>query len=174
MRRPFNDEHLNRPLIARRLDLESAGLDDMPTGWWAVLTRANGEQIVRRRGMLNPDPVQQMFVRDMATALNRHLRHDGAWIVALTDPAPQLLVVDATAEYQSWLLLWLDEDGDPGFTIDNDEPFWRVLQQGPNHWLAQADAAWDQWHRYMRKVLAPGDGQTFKRAQGEAPPSTRH
>lgn len=168
----FNDELLVSPLIRQRLMDESEDTQSRLTGYWAVLTKATGVQAQVSAGTpMRPDPMQQMFALDMAQALNRHLRHDGAWIVFWTHPVPAPIVLSLETEFRMWHFLWIDEDGDPGFTIDNEDPFQTVLDCGPDHWIESAEHGWQQWKEMMRDVLDPSAEQTFKRAQGQAPTS---
>ncbi len=165
----FNDEYLITPLIRQRLSLEAEDTQGNLTGFWAVLTRLNGETERIADTWQSPDPTQQMFAADMAQALNKHLRHDGAWIVFFTHPGPTEAGILTESLFRCWHFLWIDEDGDPQFTVDNEDAFHVVLGEGPDHWIDQAAFAWSQWKLMMKDVLDPAEGQTFKRAQGQAP-----
>jgi len=168
----FKDEYLGSLLVRQRLMLESENTNAVLTGYWAVAVQGDGRQVVMQAGTRSvPDYMQQTFARDMARALNSAIRHDGSWLVLWTHPCfddGQERVVD----FNMWHFLWLDEDGDPQFTIDNEDPFWLALANGELHWLEQAEYAWSQWNLMMREVLAPTEGQTYKRAQGQAPASS--
>lgn len=174
----FNDDYLVTPLIRQRLSLESEDTQSNLTGFWAVLTKMNGETQRISDTWQNPDPMQKVFAQDMARALNKHLRHDGAWIVFFTHPSPVsdvfLPVLLTETLFRCWHALWLDEDGDPQFTMDNEDAFHNVLAEGPDHWIDQAEFAWHQWKLMMKDVLDPAEGQTFKRAQGQAPSNKLH
>lgn len=164
----LNDDWLVSPFIQQRLLDESEDTGGNLTGFWAVVTGENGARKVMASTKIMPDPMQQVFAGDMAQALNRHLRHDGAWIVFWTHP-PQVFGADHL--YRMWHFLWIDRDGDPQFTIDNEDAFHTVLLEGADHWLESAEVAWQQWREMMIDVLDPKQKQLFKRAQGEAPPS---
>jgi hypothetical protein len=170
---PFNDNLLALPAVRSRLSAEAQG-----TAWWALTRREDLSQMVLSGqgdyapGLRSaPLPEQIMFAQDMTAALNRHLHHDGRWFVQFTHPdaVPLLGNAGTGAEYRRWVMLWLDEDGDCQFPVENDEPFAYALMAGPDHWMETAESAWQAWRHHMRDVLAPVAGQTFKRAQGQAP-----
>lgn len=140
-------------------------------GYWMVVTTSDGEQHIRTL-CEPPLPYQQMFCRDLGAGLNRHLHHNGAWIVGLVEAKPLLVIDEAGAgrDYERAILLWVDEDGDPQFTIEVEDDWSRILSVGPDHWINKAEEAWLRW-RHMREVLDPQEGETYKRAQGQKPPS---
>lgn len=171
------DDLLVTPVLKRRLHAE-AMLDDGNGATWFVLTRSNGDavEVLSARARFNPLDEQRLFGRDMAKVLNEKLHHDGKWIVAFTHPSPHRPAewfTNGVGYFNRWYFLFVDQDGDPQFTVENDDRFDEVLTEGPDHWIEQAEQAYQTWHLHMREVL---DGKarataTFKRAQGEAPPS---
>ena len=159
---------LTTPVLIRRLSLEA---DEGP--FWVLGTYSNGKRFALLPEKPIPPPVeeQKVFASDMVQMLNEDLHHDGAWFVGFTNPLDPVIPFLASTYYGRFFFLWIDQDGDPQFTIENDEQFWQVLQAGPDEWLGHAETSWQQWHLMMRKVLAPSEHQTFKRALGEKPPS---
>lgn len=160
---PFNDNLLALPAVRSRLAAEAQSTD-----WWALTRRADLSPLVIGATRTPPIAEQRMFAMDMSAALNRHLHHDGRWIVLFTHPDRLPIIGQRGAEYRRWVLLWLDEDGDGQIPIENDEPFAMALMVGPDHWMETAEQAWQSWLHHMRTVLAPVAGQTVKRAQGQA------
>lgn len=148
-------------LLARFADEAESG------PYFAVLCRSDGTLIEHLQG---PPPCieQKMFAFDMVPALNKHLHHDGAWVLAFTHPpAPANVAVPALAEYQRFVLMWMDKDGDVQFPVECHDRFWEVLTKGPDYWIEQCEQAWKNWHFMMRDVLAPGPHQLYRRAMGE-------
>lgn len=165
----FNDEWLVSPAIMQRLVDESEDTEGRYTGFWGAFTKANGD-IVFGGNIPAPCEFQRMFAADMAKGLNDNLRHDGVWLVFWTHP-PVAMAVDADV-YRVSHLLWLDEDGDPQFTVDNEDPFHEVMEAGFDHWIEAAEDAWQQWEE-ARDTLDLSPGQTFKKVRGELPPSLK-
>lgn len=176
----FRDEFLRLPLVRRRLDIEADG-----GHWWAVSSREAGAVAMplRSNSIANRWPPlsdQVMFVCDMAEALNKHIGHDGKWIVQLIHPRinPAIPVMALAndnlveTEYGEFRFHWLDADGDPQFTVECDEPVYKWYLEGWQGWVASAEAAHMEWTEKMRRVLEPErQGATFKKAQGEKAPS---
>jgi hypothetical protein len=120
-----------------------------------------------------------MWGADVLALLNRELHHDGAWVLVFTHPIPPKLAVHLPhhIEYGRYALIWIDEDGDPQFTMEwarGDSAglidFAAVVEAGIHSTAQKAETGWQLWNHHMRKVLAPKDGQLLKVAQGQ----TRH
>lgn len=179
-----NDDLLITPTLKARLRLEGE-YDDADGSVWCVLQRSNGDKVevlsqaALQAGHLPPLAEQVMFAHDMVGALNRHLHHDGKWIVAFTHPSEHSarVIGQAGAVYWNrWFFLWVDKDGDPQFTMENDDLFVETLTAGPDRWMEEAEQAWQTWKHHMRDVLdvstkAQAEAVTFKRAQGQKAPS---
>lgn len=160
----MDDRWLKTPLLVERMS-EEANFGP----YWAVSRLTDGTPVFDKSGPI-PEPPEQMFIADMATALNRHLAHDGRWVVALTHPAtarPPLMEVS----YRRFYFMFLDADGDPQLVVDNEEPWWRVLTAKPDRWIEQCQIAWQAWHNLKFNVLDPRENETFKAAQGQRRPS---
>ena len=170
-----NSDLLLLPAIRRRLVME-AQFEDGPGIFWSVMVRPDGFPRVETSGKntLGPVPEQVMFAYDMVGALNKHLHHDGAWIVAYTNPQYPASVIDAFTTYNRFIFLWVDADADPQFTIECSQSlFFEVLEKGPDYWMSEAERHWATWDMQMRQVLDPKARAlaTFKRAQGQEAPS---
>lgn len=178
-----DDDLLVTEVIKRRLRAEAlfdaGGNEDGPGHWWCCMTRT-GNMMVQFKSsplLLPPSPDQVLFAHDMCWALNRHLHHDGKWIVEFTHPILPPLSVTAYphSPYERWVFIWIDKDGDPQFSVDNDGYFIETLLAGPDHWMEQAEQAWMRWRHHMRDVFGNKriEQITYKRAQGEQAP-VRH
>lgn len=163
----MDDSLLFTSTLASRYAAEAQGV-----GYWMVVTASDGKQRVQTR-CDTPLPMQAMFCRDLGLALNRHLGHDGAWIVGLVNPMPLLVIDQAGAgrDYERAVVMWVDADGDPQFTMEIEDEWWRILYCGPDAWIEKAEEAWRRWHHHMRDVLDPRPGETYKRAKGQKPTS---
>lgn len=156
--------------VLQRMDAEAEG-----GAWCAVAYMRDGNAVMLASQSV-PDwaPDQMMFANDMAKGLNRHLHHDGFWLVGWTHPAPFVILGAAGRTYRRMVMIWCDQDGDPQFTIESEDPVWKILECGPMQWAEQAEQAWQKWHLHMREILDPREGQTFKRALGQHAPSLAH
>lgn len=175
----IDDRILATDALRRRL-LAEAQFEEGPGTYWGVSVR-EGVLLVPFKsadGIAAPMEDQQMFANDMAHALNKHLHHDGAWLVLFTHPMglvniPIVGMTPLPVPYDRWVFLWMDADGDVQFSMDNVEEFAEVLLAGPDHWMEEAERAWQTWKLYMRDVLDVRQGETFKRALGEVPTSAK-
>lgn len=165
----LDDELVRSQTIDDRLHAEA-----LNTPFIAWIERSNGEILEYAKG-LSPKPEFKVFAIDIMTALNRHMPNGGAWIVQWSDPKPyenpgNLIMLDAI-EYARFVIIWIDVDGDPQFTIEFDDNFNEALTMGVDPWLERGASAWNHWRMLMHDVLDPREDQQFKKAQGEKPPS---
>lgn len=169
----MDDDLLMTPALSRRFAAE-AEYEGGPGLYWGVVQRSNGVVLPVRKGFQAHEH-QQMFAFDMVAALNREIHHDGSWAVLFVNPPPldpmQVIEKDPKVEYDKFVILWVDPDGDPAFPVECEEPMWRVLECDLPHWIQQCENAWEAWRLAMREILSPREGQTYKRAQGQRAPS---
>lgn len=162
------DHILITPTTLRRFEVESE-LEGGDGRHWACLIRSNGDLVEHDRGPA-PTPEQRMFAHDMLTALNRHLAHDGAWLIVFTHHGqPQKWVKHI---YRRFSLLWMDQDGDIRFPLECDRPIWEALTDGIDSWLQQCETAWNIWLTSIAALELKKE-QTYKQAQGELAPTVR-
>jgi hypothetical protein len=153
------------PALLQRFEAE-AGFNGSMEGYFAMLCDSS-ETLIQHCTGPAPDADCYMFAMDMVVALNRHLAHDGAWVVIWTDPKPARTMLDATREYDRWVFLWMDADGDVQFPMPNEEGIVAAMTAGPDCWLEQCEQAWHLW-KASRDALDLQEGETIKLAQGEA------
>lgn len=161
----LDDDLVRSPTIDQRLQAEAD--NGVFIAW---IERSNGEILEYMKGP-EPRPEYKMFAIDIMTALNSKMANGGAWIVQWSDPRPVEAIILTGAEYRRFVIVWMDEDGDPQFTIEWDDDFKEALAAGLDPWLERAASAWGQWRHYMREVLDPRADQLFKKAKGEKAPS---
>lgn len=153
------DRALITPLLLRRFEAEARLGNDDPR-FWACLITDEGVLVEHQTGQ-NPIPEQKMFGADMVTVLNRHLHHDGAWLIEFTDPTSMGPI--NTALYQKFIIFWMDKDGDVQFPIEDDRAFHEVLANGPDAMIEKCEGAWQTWS-WQSKVLDLKEHQTTKKA----------
>jgi len=179
------DDDLITTALLRRFQGEAV-LGGSDGRFYAIIRRNNGDLVVHHPGSPPLAAEQLMWASDVLKALNRELHHDGAWVVVFTDPAPPgagdlvIHVNGGYCEYGRYALLWLDDEADVQFALEwvrNESELldWSdVLLAGLHSLMGKCEAAWEMWNTHMRDVLDPDEDQTFARARGEQPSSTRH
>lgn len=161
------DRALITPTLLRRLEDEAGGL------YWALLQNSESKLIEHSTGPAIISD-QKMLAVDLVPALNKHLHHDGAWLIVFCDPAPGAFVPVSGSNYGRFVIMWMDRDGDAQFSIEFDRDFTLYLVEGPDPMLEKCEAAWQNWNWAMKTVIQPREGQTFKRALGEKPLPIMH
>lgn len=148
---------------------------------YGIIRRDDGSLLAHNPGAPDLDPYQMAWASDILKLLNRELHHDGAWVIVFTHPAPwsemEMIRFGGDSEYDRYAIIWLDADGDPQFSVEwekgTDElrDFTAILLQGATATIAKCESAWQTWNLHMRHVLQPTEGQLYRRAKGERPPS---
>ena len=170
----IEDDLLVTSTLRERLQEEA----DMMTGeanskWWAGFIRSNAE--FRQFPMMYvADYSEVMVAENLLRMLNKELHHDGAWI------AQWIPVVSLEHHYLTGNqfgvrlnAIWIDEDGDPQFTVEFDQDAYGMAAYPLLGWISQCADAWGLWYKHMREILAPNDNQLFKRAKGQKRISAR-
>lgn len=171
-----DDELLVTPFLKRRLATEGRYADG-DGSVWALLQRSNGQRVeILSQAAQNWNPLKEQrdFGHLLCELLNGQIRHDGRWVVGFTHPS------ELTTEYHEkfseiyynrWFALWIDNDGDPQFTMDCENRFDEVTAVPIFKWVSDAEEAWQKWKHHMRDVLGTKRMEqiSVKRAQGQEP-----
>lgn len=168
----FDDRLLYTAAMKQRMREESEG-----HAYWALRTSGGKRVAVRTASpMVDPLVVQKVFAHELCEALNAQLGHDGTWVVGLTHPQDLVIIGPQSGrQFTRWLAMWVDGDGDVQFPVENEQDLATVLATPMTEWLEICEQGWQRWKHFMREVIQPKPEQTYRRAQGEAPPSlTRH
>lgn len=178
----LDEDRIVSPTLLRRFELEgeAEGADGR---YYGVIMRPNGDLLVHHPIGPRLAPEQMVWASRVLKLLNRELHHDGAWVIVFTHPKPspaQCVMLSPThCDYERYGLIWLDADGDPGFTMEWSageselRNFTEVVLAGIESTGQKAEAAWQTWH-LTRQMLDVKPEQTFKKALGERAPSARH
>lgn len=179
----LDDKTLITPTLLKRFVIE-ARMDGGTGQHYGCIYRSNGDLCVHHPGSPAASPEQVMFAGDMLKRLNRELHHDGAWCMVFTHPKPLAegfaIFSSPHADYSRYVFLWLDPDGDVQIPIEWKEnesellDFADVLSAGCLAHMGCCEQAWMDWKMHMRDVLEPREGEIFKEAQGQRPPSMRN
>lgn len=191
----LTDDTLITKALLQRFALE-AEQDNGTTAYYALIRRSNGDLLTHHPFGMAAEIAQILWANDLLRLLNTELHHDGAWVICFTHPAQpspkstdkreehRLTSLDYAlrkhTEYQRYALIWIDEDGDPNFTVEwtaleSTElfDFAEVVAAGIESTAQKAETAWQIWYENMKLVIEPREGQTFKRAKGQRAPSAR-
>jgi hypothetical protein len=171
------------PTLLRRFELEGQ-YEEGDGRHYACILRENNDLIAHHPYSPSIEAHQMLWARDMLVRLNKELHHDGAWVACFTHPSrltePEVMADGGHREYRRVCLLWLDKDGDVQFTWDwladhiaDVRDFATLMLHGPHWVMQQLEEAHRLWS-IAQETLDLQEGQTFKRAQGERAPSTRH
>ena len=170
-------------LTCERLDQEAAMDTDFqppkPPKWLAFGMQDNGKIIIMsnydrsvRPSMGDtvfdnePTAPQLAFGMDVLKGLNKEIAHNGSWLVAWTHPPhfSEYLRVNPQMEWKRLVMIFLDKDGDPQFTVDSVRPFWEQVQSGAHHFVDQCEQAIQEWKQQLQ-ILDLKENQTINLAQ---------
>lgn len=142
----------------------------------AIIIRDNGGILIHHPWSAICAPDQLAWAEHTLKRLNVELHHDGAWVIVFTHPTPVerlSIVAKQLVDYERYVFLWLDRDGDVQIPMEwskgvtSDLKDWTaILLQGDEATMNKAESAWQIWAD-IRRDLDLQPGQTIKRAQGE-------
>lgn len=178
----------NAPAIRNRLLAEASfecdhGVSDKKI-YWVVVPEADGKggHIVLRNfepKPFVPDPheMQEMMATDLQMLLQKNLHHDGAWIVGWTHPPQASSFLHLEGGDNVWgrlIMIWLDEDADPKFTVESDHPVQDMVENGPKYYCGLAAQGYEMWDKeYGKKALKEDFGITSDQQTKAAQASMR-
>lgn len=164
----LEDNTLITKLLIRRFHAE--GEFEGGDGKYAAFIQKRDRNILSHTLSCKPGMLEQFFAEDMLNALNKHLHHDGAWVIVFTHydpPRPPF----SEGVFNRFVLLWLDEDGDVKFPLECVHPLHKVMEEsGIDSWLSQCEAAWTLY-KHTERVLDPQPSEQYRKAAGETAPS---
>lgn len=179
----LDTDSLVTPTLLRRFRAEAL-LDGGDGRFHALIVLQNGLECLSHR---EPDDVGQeapphsvALALEILTRANKELNFGGAWVCVFTHyfaPAvPRMF-----GEYLRLTFIWLDQDGDPQFSMETDDPYeamrlrpWSneaprddnsplIVHRGWGNDFALAHEAWTA----SRRALDLRSGETHRRAKGE-------
>lgn len=168
----IDDRNIVTPFTLRRLDAEAEEGEIQLSGFpkfFCIVYRGGSYQYLKNFNgnafdIVTQPPLHQVnFGCRVSKLLNQQLHHNGHWLFAFThSPLVNNLIRpgqhDAN-DWRRWILLWLDHEGDPMFTIDNIEGTHLLAAAPDSHWLEEAELAYGHWKHLMRDVLDPSADQ---------------
>ncbi len=93
-----------------------------------------------------PHPIQVQFAKNLLSILMKELHFNGLWIVGWTHPpTAYAALTDMDNAWQRLIIIWLDKDGDPQYTIDYDKPVVDIIADGLQRHVEKIEDAHQQW-----------------------------
>lgn len=116
-----------------------------------------------------PHEIQQDMARQIRQELQRNQHYDGIWIVGWTHPPASWDVVriDGDNCWGRLIMIWLDEDADPQYTVESDIHIATMVQNGIETYLNHAAEAHQRWleeygPKAMKNDMGIKEEQTVK------------
>lgn len=175
-RNKFDEKMLFSKALRERMDAEAVADADLTPPidalWLSMVVRDGGHLVIERNynpagdilDMLpvDPTPAQMIWAEQQVKLLNKEVSHGGAWVVGFTHPPSMVertMLLNTGDAWKRVVKIWLDKEGDPAFTIDNIDPFWANIETYPEHFIEQAEQAWQKYHYLMKQALDPRSHQ---------------
>lgn len=173
-------------LTCERLDQEAGLANDFeppnPPKWIGFGLKSNEQHVIQSNYVrslprmqivgdltidLDPSVEQFQFAMSLSYALNKEIAYDGSWLVAWTHPphVAEALRVNPRLEWRRLVMIFLDKDGDPQFTVDSVRIWPDVAASGILHFVDQCQQAIEQWKMQL-KVLDLKADQSIMLAKG--------
>lgn len=170
------------PVIKKRLYQEALfdckwGVSHEKPHYWCMVPQADekmGAVTLKNyeASITNADPheMQQIFARDIMTALQSEAHFDGLWLVGFTHPPSKYdIITDTNNAWGRMIMIWHDMDGDPKYTLESDLPFIEQMEHGVDYYVGLANQAHEQWNEAygaeaMKRDFNLTEGQTRKAA----------
>lgn len=122
----------------------------------------------------DPHEMQQQFAISLQRSLMENANFDGLWIVGFTHPPSTYEVLTDTGNcWNRLIMIWLDEDGDPQFTVESDRDFANMLEDSPEYWIERAVEAYQAYlpvfsQKALKQDFLLKEGEHQKREALEA------
>lgn len=103
-----------------------------------------------------PHELQQDFAVALRQYMQSEIHHDGLWMVGWTHPpaSGNHLRVDGDNCWGRLVMIWLDEDGDPQFTVDSYRPFVQMMKDGISYYVNMCENAYAAFNEeYGKKAM---------------------
>lgn len=109
----------------------------------------------------DPHPHQKGMAINLQSALQKEAGFDGVWIVGWTHPPSmaELIRIDGDNCWSRLVMIWLDEDADPKYTLESDIPIFEMIQNGIEYYLSLAHQAHEKWDEAYGKRAMKDDFQ---------------
>jgi hypothetical protein len=118
---------------------------------------------------IEPHPAQIEMARHLRGELQRGYHFDGVWIVGWTHPPAtwDVIHVDGDNVWSRLVMIWLDGDADPQYTVESDMPIPVMIENGPEYYIGlclQAHAAYTEAYsaEALKEDMGIKDAQTSK------------
>ena len=157
------------PFIKQRLLAEACfegerGISEKKQYWVVVPQADTGRGVVELKNFkpnlqdVEPHEMQQHFAVEVQNLLQQEAHFDGSWIVGFTHPPNAYGVLTDTENcWNRLIMIWLDEDGDPQFTLESERPFIQQFEDGPNYWVEMAHNAYKAYKPMFGKEAMKSD-----------------
>ena len=180
MKRALPENLWTSPIIKNRLIVEATFDSNHGPAekhqYWTIVPQADskrGEIILKnfKPGVMDIEPheMQQEFARRLQEGLQKHAHFDGFWLVGWTHPPASWEVIreDGDNCWYRLIMIWLDEDGDPHYTLESDMPFPTMVENGLEYYAKLAHEAHETWSaeyatKKMKKDMGLTDDQQTK------------
>lgn len=176
------EEIWNSKVIKKRMRDEahfecSHGLPIKAHYWFTVpqgdTRRGNLELRNFMPGVLDIDPHehQKGMARTLRESLQREAHHDGVWILGWTHPpsSTDAILEDGDNCWGRLVMIWLDEDADPQYTVESDLPIAQMISHGMQYYIDLAQQAHERWKEsYGKKALKEDFGITSEQQTKKA------
>jgi hypothetical protein len=184
-RMKYPDSVLESPIIEDTIkaqgEAESLGAsgDNSKGHVWALTVRPSTRGVVLLQNFtptimdIEPHEVQRSFARELLLVLNKEAGMNGGWVVGYSHPPTvgDALHVNGDNVWGRLFMLWLDQDGDPQFSVEADKPFHAVFEEGSMYYVGQCYKAYTEWSKLrgvnVLKDLGFTEANMVKAAQGQ-------
>ncbi len=143
--------------------------------WFAVPEADTKVDLIELRNFepsifhIDPHPHQKGMAIEMMMELNRHIDHDGLWIVGWNRPPAgwESIKVDGDNCWSQMIMIWLDEDGDIKFPLTTELSIVEIVSSGIEYYVELCERAWQSWNenygkRAMKSEFGIKDDQLSK------------